>query len=46
MNTTVIVALVAAISAIIAPVITAIVNNHYELKMRKLDLYEENVLKP
>lgn len=40
-DTTVIVALVAAISAIIAPVITAVINNRYQLKMRKIELYEQ-----
>ena len=40
-NTTVIVALIAAISAIIAPVITAFINNRYQLKIRKIELYEQ-----
>lgn len=41
MNATVIVALIAAISAIIAPTITAIVNNIHQSRMRKIELYEE-----
>lgn len=40
-DVTVTVSLVAAISAIIAPVITAVVNNRYQLKMRKIELYEQ-----
>lgn len=41
MIATIIVACITAISAIIAPIITAIVNNRYQLKMKCLELYEE-----
>lgn len=37
---TAIAALITAIAAIIAPVITSVINNKYQLKMKKLELYE------
>ena len=40
-DVTVIVALIAAISAIIAPIITAFINNYHQLKIRKMELYEQ-----
>ena len=39
MNATIIVALLAAISAITAPILTSFINNHYQLKMKQLELY-------
>lgn len=45
MNATIIVALLAAISAITAPILTSLINNHYQLKMKKLELYEEKRIK-
>ncbi len=44
MEPTVIIALITALAAIIAPVITAIVNNHTNLKMKKIEA-QENRLK-
>ena len=41
MNATVIVALITAIAAILAPLITAVINNRYQLQIRKIELYEE-----
>lgn len=43
METTVIVALVTAIAAIISPVITAILNNHNNIKTRKMEIELERV---
>lgn len=45
MNATIIVSLVAAIAAIIAPVVSSLINNHYQLKVKKLELYEERRIK-
>lgn len=42
MNATIIVACITAISAIFAPIITAVVNNRHQLKMKQIELYEEN----
>lgn len=42
MNATIIVACITAISAILAPIITAVVNNRHQLKMKQIELYEEN----
>ena len=44
MEPTVIIALITALAAIISPVITAIVNNHTSLKMKKIE-EKENRLK-
>ncbi len=44
MKPTVIIALITALAAIIAPVITAIVNNHTSLKLKKIE-EQENRLK-
>lgn len=41
MNATIIVALITAIAAILAPLVTAVINNRYQLKIRKIELYEE-----
>lgn len=38
---TVIAALIAAVAAIVAPVFTAIINNHYQYKIRKLELTQK-----
>lgn len=45
MNATIIVALLAAISAITAPILTSLINNHYQLKMKQIELYEEKRIK-
>lgn len=45
MNATIIVALVAAVAAIIAPVLSSFINNHYQLKVKSLELYEERRIK-
>lgn len=45
MNATIVVALVAAIAAIIAPVLSSLINNHYQLKVKKLEHYEEKRIK-
>ena len=44
-DTTVIAAFIAAISAIIAPVITAIVNNRHHYKMRKLESTQDEKIR-
>lgn len=41
MDITVIVAMIAAISAIVAPVVTALINNRYQLKLRRIEMYEQ-----
>ena len=43
METTVIVALVTAIAAIISPVVTSIINNHNSIKMREMETESERV---
>lgn len=45
MNATIIVALLAAISAITAPILTSLINNYYQLKMKQIELYEEKRIK-
>ena len=44
-NPTVITALVAAVAAIIAPIITAKINNRHQYKMRKLEIMQEEKIK-
>lgn len=41
MISTVIIACITASAAIVAPVITALINNMYQLKMKQLEIYEE-----
>lgn len=41
MDITVIIALITALSAIIAPFLTAIVNNRHQLRIRELDFYQK-----
>ena len=44
-DTTVIAALIAAVAAIIAPVITTCLNNRHQYKMRKLEISQEEKIK-
>lgn len=45
MYVTVIVSLVAAVSAILSPVLTTLINNRHQYKMRKLELLQEQKLR-
>ena len=44
-TTTIIVAMVAAISAILAPILTALLNNRHQYKIRKLELLQAERIK-
>lgn len=44
MTVTIIAALIAAISAIIAPSITTVINNRHIRKMKKLEMYTERMI--
>lgn len=38
-------AIYAAIAAIVAPVLTALLNNHHQYRMRKLDIFQDERIK-
>ena len=43
---TITISVILALAAIISPIFTAIINNRYQLKLKKLELKQKNTSKP